>query len=225
MDLSEKIKKIREDKNLTQDEMAERISVTRQAISKWERGVGYPSLEALRLISNEFGVSLNDLLEVGKQERSEEFKPIGFRNYLYAMFYFVAFLISFGIMLTFNLVSAFTSVGLDLESDVGLWFLVIYNVIIGIVCLLWIAMILFCVLPLGRLQVEYNDFGIRVKTLKGYTEIPFEEISELRIIMILNTAPGRLIIKTPRKVYRVFALKDLNHVKTVIDEVKVLNRR
>ena len=54
MNLSEKIIKIREENNLTQDEMAEKIFVTRQAISKWERGISYPSLDVLRLISKEF---------------------------------------------------------------------------------------------------------------------------------------------------------------------------
>lgn len=77
MNLSEKIIKIREENNLTQDEMAEKIFVTRQAISKWERGISYPSLDVLHLISKEFKISMNNLLDVNENEKSKEYKPIG----------------------------------------------------------------------------------------------------------------------------------------------------
>lgn len=51
MALYEKIIKIREANNLTQQQLADRVFVTRQAVSKWERGLAYPSLDTLRLIS------------------------------------------------------------------------------------------------------------------------------------------------------------------------------
>lgn len=225
MELSEKIRMIREDSRLTQDEMAKRLFVTRQAVSKWERGLGYPSLDTLRLISKEFDISLNDLLDAGKEEKSRAYKPIGYRSYYWAIVYSIGFLITFSILLSFTLISALTENGLDLETDGGVWALVLYIAIIGFFCLFEIACILFCLLPLGKVQIEYNDFGIRIKTLKGSDEIPFEAIVDLTVITTLNLTPGRLIVRTPNKVYKVFALKDLNHVKTVIDEVKVLNRQ
>ncbi len=54
--------KIREKHNLTQDEMAERLFITRQAISRWETGETVPNTETLKLISKEFDVSINTLL-------------------------------------------------------------------------------------------------------------------------------------------------------------------
>ena len=62
MTFGKKIKKLRTDKGLTQDELAEKIYVTRTAISKWESGRGFPNIESLKTISKYFSVSLDELL-------------------------------------------------------------------------------------------------------------------------------------------------------------------
>ena len=56
------IKEIRRNVNMTQDEMAQALYVTRQAVSRWENGETTPNIETLRQISKMFGVSLNRLL-------------------------------------------------------------------------------------------------------------------------------------------------------------------
>ena len=72
MELSEKIIRIREENGLTQEQMAERLFVTRQAISKYERGLSCPSLDVLRLLCKEFNVNMDDLLGIGEKEKGEE---------------------------------------------------------------------------------------------------------------------------------------------------------
>lgn len=62
MELSEKIKQLRTDKSWTQEELAGKIFVSRTAISKWESGRGYPSIDSLKALSAIFGVSLDQLL-------------------------------------------------------------------------------------------------------------------------------------------------------------------
>ena len=62
MTFGEILKKLRTDKGLTQDELAEKIYVTRTAISKWESGRGFPNIESLKAISKYFSVSLDELL-------------------------------------------------------------------------------------------------------------------------------------------------------------------
>ena len=62
MTFGEIIKKLRTDNRLTQDELAEKIYVTRTAISKWESGRGFPNIESLKAISKYFSVSLDELL-------------------------------------------------------------------------------------------------------------------------------------------------------------------
>ena len=60
--LGEKLKKLRTDKELTQEELAEILYVSRTAVSKWESGRGFPNIESLKAISKYFLVSVDDLL-------------------------------------------------------------------------------------------------------------------------------------------------------------------
>ena len=60
--LHEALKTIREKNGLTQEAMAERLFITRQAISRWENGETLPSIDTIKLISQCFGISLDDLL-------------------------------------------------------------------------------------------------------------------------------------------------------------------
>lgn len=62
METKEVLKKIREEQGLTQEQMAERILVTRQAVSRWEMGETQPNTETLKILSKEFNVSINTLL-------------------------------------------------------------------------------------------------------------------------------------------------------------------
>lgn len=133
MNLSEKIAKIREENNLTQDEMAEKIFVTRQAISKWERGVSYPSLDVLRLISKEFKISMNNLLDVSENEKNKEYKPIGFKHYGFIILYVVMLLIVGGAIAAFNI--------LINGTDTELWAVIFYNALLAVVTLSIIYML------------------------------------------------------------------------------------
>ena len=62
MTFGEKLKKLRTDKNLTQEELAEILYVSRTAVSKWESGRGFPNIESLKAISKCFTVTVDDLL-------------------------------------------------------------------------------------------------------------------------------------------------------------------
>ena len=53
---------LRKRENLTQDELAEKLFVTRQAVSRWESGETTPNIETLKLLSKLFNVSINTLL-------------------------------------------------------------------------------------------------------------------------------------------------------------------
>lgn len=62
MTLGEKIKKLRKDNQLTQEELAKKLYVTRTAISKWELDKGFPDIDNLKQISNLFGVSIDEMV-------------------------------------------------------------------------------------------------------------------------------------------------------------------
>ena len=62
MEFHEKLQELRKKRGITQEELAEALYVSRTAISKWESGRGYPSIDSLKEISNFFSVSIDDLL-------------------------------------------------------------------------------------------------------------------------------------------------------------------
>lgn len=62
METKEILSKLRRENNLTQNELAEKAFVTRQAVSKWESGESVPNTETLKLLSKLFNVSINTLL-------------------------------------------------------------------------------------------------------------------------------------------------------------------
>ncbi len=62
MEFNEKLQELRKSKGLTQEELAEALYVSRTAISKWESGRGYPSIDSLKEISKFFSVTIDDLL-------------------------------------------------------------------------------------------------------------------------------------------------------------------
>ena len=62
MEFNEKLQELRKRKGLTQEELAEQLYVSRTAISKWESGRGYPSIDSLKAIAQFFSVTLDELL-------------------------------------------------------------------------------------------------------------------------------------------------------------------
>ena len=78
MEFNEKLQELRKQKNMTQDELAEHLYVSRTAISKWESGRGYPSIESLKAIAKFFSVTIDDLLssnealEIAEQENKQK---------------------------------------------------------------------------------------------------------------------------------------------------------
>ena len=68
--ISENLKKLREEKGLTQSELAEELSVTPQSVSRWEKGLAYPDIEKLPQLSKLFEVSIDELLG-NEKTRSE----------------------------------------------------------------------------------------------------------------------------------------------------------
>lgn len=59
MSFAENLRQIRKEKGLSQEELAEILDVSRQAVSKWEQGQGYPEVEKLLFLSRELNLSLD----------------------------------------------------------------------------------------------------------------------------------------------------------------------
>lgn len=70
MSFAENLKQLRKEKQLSQEELAEILDVSRQAVSKWEQGIGYPEVEKLLLLSTKLSVSLDSLMETEIAQKS-----------------------------------------------------------------------------------------------------------------------------------------------------------
>ncbi|MBP3802199.1 MAG: helix-turn-helix transcriptional regulator [Clostridia bacterium] len=69
---NEKLKKLRKEEGLTQEQLAEKLNVSRQAITKWETGEGVPDIENIKQISNLFNVTIDELLKEEKNINIEK---------------------------------------------------------------------------------------------------------------------------------------------------------
>jgi len=74
MEIGKQIKKYRTEAGITQDELAEKIFVTRQTISNWENDKNYPDIKSLLLLSSLFDVSLDKLVKGDIENMKEQIK-------------------------------------------------------------------------------------------------------------------------------------------------------
>ena len=102
MEFNEKLQELRKQKNLTQEELAEALYVSRTAIPKWESGRGYPNIDSLKAISKYFSVSLDELLsgeeilniaETDNRQKEKHFRDLvfGLLDCSVAIFLFLPF--------------------------------------------------------------------------------------------------------------------------------------
>ncbi len=71
MNLADNIKKIRKDNNLSQEQLAEKLGVSRQSVSKWESGLSYPEMDKVLQICQLFNLNINELINEDIKEVSE----------------------------------------------------------------------------------------------------------------------------------------------------------
>ena len=98
MEIESQIKKLRNAQGLSQEELAEKIYVTRQTISNWENEKSYPDIHSLLALSSIFEISLDQLIkgdiEIMKQEISkEEVRRFNRMGRLFAVLFFASIII------------------------------------------------------------------------------------------------------------------------------------
>ena len=75
---------LRKEKGLTQEKLGEKLGVTNKTVSRWENGNYMPDVEMLSLLSEEFGVSINELIS-GERLAAEDFKKAADNNLVTAL--------------------------------------------------------------------------------------------------------------------------------------------
>lgn len=117
MTFGQKLKKLRSENDLTQEQLADMIFVTRTAISKWETDSGYPSIDSLKALSNIFSISIDELISDADIENKKLLDEKNARKTYYVAIAFLALTVLFTLLAYFlkityfNIVSIFGLVG------------------------------------------------------------------------------------------------------------------
>ena len=198
--LSENMKTLRTERGLSQEELATRLSVVRQTVSKWEKGLSQPDAAMLVALAQELGVSVSDLLGETiatpvadapvqkKKPRGNALKttliilgfPIWF-SLLIAAFSVVLSLYVSAWAVVISLWAAFVSLAVGLPAGVlmGVWFAVsghgltgLAAVAAGLVCAGFSILLFFGCLALTRCCVRLSQWMARVtKGMLGKKEV------------------------------------------------------
>ena len=138
MEFSEKLQELRKSRSMTQEELAEALFVSRTAISKWESGRGYPSIDSLKEISRFFSVTIDELIcsdemitvaENDKKEFVSKYISL-ICNALDILLAILLFIPAFG-----NGLASSETVSLLGLSGIAPWLKTVFVVIIGITIL------------------------------------------------------------------------------------------
>ena len=92
MKLSDNIKIIRKENNLSQEQLAEQLGVSRQAVSKWESGQSYPEMDKVLLICKLYNYNIDELMNENIKEVSDtKQSKININKYIDDFFAFITF--------------------------------------------------------------------------------------------------------------------------------------
>lgn len=83
MNIGNKIKELRKSRGLTQEQLANAIGISFQAVSKWETNIAYPDITLAPVLANFFGVSMDELFDFNLAEKEKEIKEIVDKAYEY----------------------------------------------------------------------------------------------------------------------------------------------
>ena len=137
MEFNEKLQELRKSKELTQDELAQAIYVSRTAVSKWESSRGYPNIDSLKALAKFFSVTVDELLSpdeliIAAEEEKQELIGKYTSLLCHVLDVFTALLLFIPI---FGNGSDKQSVAMFALNDIQPWIKIIYAVVIGLTVL------------------------------------------------------------------------------------------
>lgn len=169
MDFGEKIQKIRKQNNLTQEELAEKLYVSRTAISKWESGKGYPSIDLLKQISKVFNISIDKMLSSEELIEFAENDKKNSKEKNYNLFFGLLDLMSIALIFlplygkTLN--GYIYSVPLITNNDLNNYIKIVYFVLFIAVSFIGVFEIIFSFIDKNKIKLVANVSSMILQTL------------------------------------------------------------
>ena len=137
MEFNEKLQELRKQKNLTQEELAEVLFVSRTAVSKWESGRGYPNIESLKLIAKYFNITIDELLSGNEllviAEKDNQQKENLYCDLLFGLLDLSVLVLLFIPCFGQKFDGVIQEVSLLLLTEISPWLLILYFVLISLI--------------------------------------------------------------------------------------------
>ena len=165
MELCKKIKKIRNDNKLTQEQFAEKMLVSRTAVSKWENGTCYPSIDSLKYMSKTFNISLDkllsneEILEIIKTENQSNISK--YNGLLFCLLDIVRIIFIFLPLYSYKTNDFIYSVSLFNSNDLGITLKIIFMLLY----------IMFLVLGIIELILNYKGNKIFINKISLFLDV------------------------------------------------------
>ena len=214
MNFSDKLQKIRKENNITQEGLADKLNVSRQAVSKWESGTAYPDTEKLIQISKIFNISLDELVNDNTDiSKNTPNKKLNFMEIFNLVFDFISktfnmfwsmkfrekikFLIEMAVLVLVIIFAAGVLTSIISEIIRRLFMFLPFNIVRGILyiveTLLYIAwIILGSIIFVRVLKTRYLDYYVIISDEnvdKITIEEPIKELKEKKDYKIVIRDP------------------------------------
>lgn len=169
MEFGEKIQKLRNENKWTQEQLAEKLYVSRTAISKWESGKGYPNIDSLKDIAKLFNKTIDELLsseeiiDIAKKENTSNIKRTN--NLIYGLLDIISVLFIFLPLYAHKTENFVYSVSLISTNDISSIIKALYIVILSILSLIGIAELIMNFVDNKKMQRVINVISIIVETI------------------------------------------------------------
>ena len=199
MEFHEKLQELRKSRGLTQEELAEELYVSRTAISKWESGRGYPSIDSLKEISNYFSVTIDELLSTDKllsiaekENRANLQRMCDFLFGLLDVFAIVLIVLPLypnvvdGFVYSVNLFAYIQTTSLNRSLY---WIMIVFLVVIGFIKLILIK------LDMQRYNKVATKVSMSISTLSVLLFAITRESYAVAVVFLLLVMKGILLLK------------------------------
>ena len=168
MEFGKKIKKLRKQKKWTQDELAQKLYISRTAVSKWECGAGYPNIDSLKDIANLFNITIDELLsteeiiDIAKKENNSNIRKT--TNLIYGLLDIISILFIFLPIYAYKTENIIYSVSLFNTNDISNNIKIIYIIILSILSLIGIIELILNFID-NKIQQKINIISLILESL------------------------------------------------------------
>ena len=168
MEFGEKIQKLRNQNKWTQEQLAEKLYVSRTAVSKWESGKGYPNIDSLKDIAKLFDKTIDELLsseeiiDIAKKENTSNIKRTN--NLIYGLLDIISILFIFLPLYAHKTEDFIYSVSLMSTNDIGNSIKISYIVILSILSVIGIAELILQFIDNKKIQRIVNIISLIIES-------------------------------------------------------------